>query len=308
MRQTGKKKDSIPWHQAFLIALVILLALLLVFSRGYRASRRVSVPSGQAEYPGKQTDPVSSDREPQSTYSMDEPFKAEQRSAPDHGPGAITAEMLLGQIDPAGDPDFVSVSQAHASRPGMFLRREAYDAFLQMHKAALADGISLTILSATRPFHHQKRIWEDKWNGRRVLYGDILAPDIEDPTERALEILRFSAMPGTSRHHWGTDIDLNSLQNAYFRTGEGKAVYDWLTTHALAYGFCQPYTAHGDRRAGGYEEEKWHWSYIPLSGQFLRKYGEQITYEDIRGFDGDTLAERLQVIEKFVLDINMACY
>ena len=49
-------------------------------------------------------------------------------------------------------------------------------------------------------------------------------------------------MPSTSRHHWGTDIDLNSLNNSYFSSGKGLKEYDWLTTNANHYGFYQVYT------------------------------------------------------------------
>ena len=65
-------------------------------------------------------------------------------------------------------------------------------------------------------------------------------------------------MPGsTSRHHWGTEIDIHSLKNGDFADGEGLKIYEWLTTHAEDYGFYQPYTA----EQGYEEEEKWHWSY-----------------------------------------------
>ena len=32
-------------------------------------------------------------------------------------------------------------------------------------------------------------------------------------------------MPSTSRHHWGTDLDLNNLNNSYFTSGKGKKIY-----------------------------------------------------------------------------------
>ncbi len=220
---------------------------------------------------------------------------------------AVSRGALLGHIDPARDPDFVEVDLSYASRAGMYMRREAYQAFLEMHQAARADGVALRILSATRPFDHQKRIWENKWHGRQSLHGDILATSIPDPARRAREILRFSAMPGTSRHHWGTDIDLNSLQNDYFTHGEGKKVYQWLQDNAMHYGFCQPYTAHGQQRTGGYEEEKWHWSYRPLAKLFLASFRAQLSYDDISGFSGAELAEPLKVIERYVLDINTEC-
>ncbi len=220
----------------------------------------------------------------------------------------ITCNTLLGHIDPPSDHDFVLVDESYASRQGLYMRQAAYDAFLKMQKAALNDGITLTVLSAARTFDHQKRIWENKWNGHQVLHGNILATDIYDPVERAREILRFSAMPGTSRHHWGTDIDLNSLQNAYFESGEGKKIYQWLLANAGDYGYCQPYTARDKDRTGGYEEEKWHWSYFPIASEFLRAYPKLVSYDDIKGFDGAATARRLMVIERYVLDISEKCY
>ena len=47
-------------------------------------------------------------------------------------------------------------------------------------------------------------------------------------------------MPGTSRHHWGTEIDIHSYNNESFEQGPGKAIYDWLTLHAADYGFSNP--------------------------------------------------------------------
>lgn len=287
------KSDKQPlWHQAFLIAMVVLLAVLFIYSRGYRASNRARMPADTAE---RQAFPDTL----RTQKDMRETLQAPER---DIGP-----EQLTGRVDPASDPGLVVVSDAYASRAGMYLREEAYAAFREMHAAAMADGIRLTILSAFRTFEHQKRIWEDKWHGRRELHGNVMATDIDDPAERAREILRFSAMPGTSRHHWGTDIDLNSLQNSYFESGEGQEIYAWLSVNGSRFGFCQPYTAHGDRRDGGYEEEKWHWSYIPVAGEYLEAYGRLISYPQITGFDGSETASSIRVIENYVLDISQDC-
>ncbi|MFM9004881.1 MAG: D-alanyl-D-alanine carboxypeptidase family protein [Flavobacteriales bacterium] len=43
--------------------------------------------------------------------------------------------------------------------------------------------------------------------------------------------MKFSSMPGTSRHHWGTDIDLNSVEPSYFLSGKGLLIYQWLSAH-----------------------------------------------------------------------------
>jgi zinc D-Ala-D-Ala carboxypeptidase len=114
-------------------------------------------------------------------------------------------------------------------------------------------------------------------------------------------------MPGTSRHHWGTDVDFNSLNNRYFESGEGLKIYNWLVKHAAEYGFCQPYTKAGQGRNGGYEEEKWHWSYLPVSSIYLETIRDSLTYMQIRGFDGWETAEKINVIKKYILDVNADC-
>lgn len=219
----------------------------------------------------------------------------------------ITKEQLFGKIEPARHDDFVLIDSRYASRGGMYMHKEAYAAFIDMHAAAAQEGVILTIISAMRTFDHQRRIWENKWNGRQVLHGNIRATSIADPVQRALEILRFSAMPGTSRHHWGTDIDLNSLNNSYFASGEGRRVYNWLLANATTFGFCQPYTAHGEGRTAGYEAEKWHWSYKPVAAKFLEVFRSTVTIEDIGGFDGRETASEIGVIERFVLDVHADC-
>lgn len=284
-------------QQVILIILVVLLVILLVFSRGHRAARRVSVPHSPAV---EKENVLQADHAENSSSTMQD-YDSELIES-------VQVEALLGHVNPASNNDFVLIDPSYASRSGMYLRREAYEAFLAMREAALADGVVLTVLSATRDFQHQKRIWENKWHGRQILHGNILATDIQDPTERALEILRFSAMPGTSRHHWGTDIDLNSLNNSYFESGQGLRVYEWLKANAAGFGFCQPYTQHGQQRTGGYEEERWHWSYKPIASVYLKAYEAKVSYEDIRGFAGWETAAPLQVIERFVLDVNKDCY
>jgi zinc D-Ala-D-Ala carboxypeptidase len=167
-----------------------------------------------------------------------------------------------------------------------------------MSDAARKDGVDLVIISATRNFDSQKRIWENKWQGRTMVEGKNLTT-VKDHKERARLILLYSSMPSTSRHHWGTDMDLNSLENSSFEHGEGLKIYQWLKTHASEFGFCQPYTSKSDGRTG-YEEEKWHWSYLPLSGQFLEDYIRKVTYKDIKGFLGSDVAPSIDVIKNYV--------
>jgi LAS superfamily LD-carboxypeptidase LdcB len=176
-----------------------------------------------------------------------------------------------------------------------------------MYKAAKKEGITLKIISATRPFLHQKRIWEAKWSGVRKVEGKNLSETIKNPVERALKILEFSSMPGTSRHHWGTDIDINTLTNEYFEKGQGLSEYNWLVANAASFGFCQPYSPKGADRKEGYNEEKWHWSYLPLAKKLTDQYKLRLKDKMINGFKGAETATEIGVIKKYVLGINQDC-
>lgn len=225
------------------------------------------------------------------------PLQASARTVDTLVQPKVGAEYLLGKFEPATHADFVKVGKPYTDRAGMLLRRETFDAFKNMWKAAQKENVTLRIISSTRTFAQQKNIWEGKW--------ERFAKAAPAPKDRALKILEFSSMPGSSRHHWGTDIDLNDLNNAAFETGgKYQKVYEWLSAHAHEYGFCQPYTA---GRQHGYQEEKWHWSYSPLSKPFLEEYKKTITDSDIKGFQGAELAPELHTVEYYVGGINQDC-
>jgi LAS superfamily LD-carboxypeptidase LdcB len=211
-----------------------------------------------------------------------------------------SVDLVMGRFNPVTDTHFVRIEARFTDKAAIYLQKEAYEQFLNMHKAAAADSVQLFILSATRPFDYQRNIWERKWAG-------LKAKGMTDEKAMVEEILRFSAMPGTSRHHWGTDIDLNYLNNHYFETGKGERIYRWLVENAPRYGFCQPYTARGSARPYGYEEEKWHWSYLPLASRYFRVAKDSLRNEMIDGFSGSAYAPELQVVEKYVLGIAPSC-
>lgn len=210
--------------------------------------------------------------------------------------GKVDKSYLLGKFDPSADERFVKPDDRYTAGAArsQYLRREAYEAFVRMAEAAEKDGVKLIIISATRNFETQKSIWERKWKDEAAM---------SNPADRARKILQYSSMPGTSRHHWGTDMDLNSLDNEYFRSGEGLKIYEWLTAHAHKYGFCQPYTSKTTGRTG-YEEEKWHWSYTPLSVPFLNQYLNTVTISDITGFQGSETAAGIDVIKNYVAGVS----
>jgi len=222
-------------------------------------------------------------------------------------PPTIPLKYIIGKFEPSQDSNFVKIASQYTNKSNIYLHKEAYAAFLDMYAVAKKDGIDLRILSATRNFDSQKSIWEAKWNGQRKLSDGTNAAEISDKNTRALRILEYSSMPGTSRHHWGTDIDLNNLNNPYFEKEPGKKVYDWLKANAGQFGYCQPYSPKGAQRPDGYNEEKWHWSYLPLAKAYLASAKQLLKNEKIEGFAGAEVAPSIRVVEKYVFGINAEC-
>lgn len=231
--------------------------------------------------------------------------KQEKQNVDDN---TLNIDYLMGKFDPSSHALFSAIDIKYADRKGLFMRTEAYKAFKEMFEAAKEKGIHLQIRSAARNFDYQKGIWERKWRGETILSDNVNASEITNEKERAQKILLYSSMPGTSRHHWGTDIDLNSFNNKWFESGEGLQIYTWLTDNASSYGFCQVYTAKNEERPHGYEEEKWHWSYEPISKPLTIFAQKTLTNDNVLGFLGDHTASDIDVVKKYVLGIHPSCF
>lgn len=204
---------------------------------------------------------------------------------------------IQGRFSPKAHSSFVKVEKKYSLNKNIFLIKEAYNSFLRMREHAEKDGINLKILSATRTFNKQKNIWERKWKRSKI----------SSHKKRAINILQFSSMPSTSRHHWGTDIDINSVSSKYFSTIKGQKEYQWLKENASEYGFCQPYTEKGKTRQNGYNEEKWHWSYIPIARKYTNYLKQNMKDDMIQGFLGYKVAQSINIVDNYILGVNTDC-
>lgn len=202
----------------------------------------------------------------------------------------FTLDELLGQVNYHTHENFVLLDKKYTEGRNQYLCKDAAQAFALMADDAASSDINLKALSCARNFSKQRAIWENKWQREDYI-------EFDSGPQRCRAILEYSSMPGTSRHHWGTEIDIHSLDNSAFEKGEGLRIYEWLTQHAADYGFYQPYTAGRNR---GYEEEKWHWSYYPVSGPMLEQYNAQVSYSNINGFIGSGFASAVGAIENYV--------
>lgn len=219
--------------------------------------------------------------------------------AQNHAVATNRKDILRGLNNFSRDSSFVQMDPKYTRQraPFNYINCEAYEAFIKMWEAAKQDGINLTIISGARTFLTQKTVWDRRWNESTLPAG----------ATRVKNLLRYSALPGCSRHHWGTDIDLNANRTDYWRTTTGKMVYQWLCENAHKFGFYQPYSAKGAPGSGlrdkGHEEERWHWSYYPLASVFMKEFAEIMTDEDLKGFSGDKYISTLDVINNFVLGV-----
>jgi len=213
--------------------------------------------------------------------------------------GSISArDYLTGRFEPARHELFVSLTDLGIPTVyPQYLRREAAVALKNLYAAFHKQypRIRFRVRSSTRNFYSQKRIWEGKWSGAIRVMGKRLDRTIPDPLKRALEILKYSSMPGASRHHWGTDFDLDVLNNSYYEGGEGGLIYRWLEKNARRYGYCQTYSF---GRGSGYCEERWHWSYYPLAVLFLSEWSalykkNPAAFSDKKLFHGSSAAGHL---------------
>lgn len=203
---------------------------------------------------------------------------------------------------------------------GHFLTPATAAAFQRMYQAALSDGINIAIASSYRSFERQSMIWNRKFRGESSVLDSEGTPITEwlslSEQARIFAILRWSALPGASRHHWGTDLDIyapdllpegQKLQltpdeydekHGYFGT-----LTTWLNEHMHAFGFFRPYAADN----GGVAPEPWHLSYYSEAEQLQQQLTLEMLQEVLiqNPLEGQTQILQLlpQIREQFIMNI-----
>ena len=168
---------------------------------------------------------------------------------------------------------------------GIKVHEAIVEPFSALRDRAANEGIDLAVASGFRSYHRQKTIFDEKWQGKRAVLSDddsLLDRSEFKDSEWLDRILRFSALPGTSRHHWGTDIDVFDraalstgqqpalLPSEYHATGVFARLGEWLQEHMAqdnAEGFFRPY----DVDTGGVSVEPWHLSFRPMAERFAEQ-------------------------------------
>ena len=195
------------------------------------------------------------------------------------------------------------------------------NAYLQMQAAARKKNIDLRIASGWRGFERQLQLWNNKFLGftnvKSIEGKNIDISEFTD-NEKITSILTFSALPGASRHHWGTDIDVyapNMLSDEvqlqlepseYSETGPFAALSEWLNQNSQKFGFYFPY----DCYRGGIAHEPWHLSYAPLADHFQQQFTIELL---ARAIENSKIEGKLAVLtqlddiyQHFIININQA--
>jgi len=182
--------------------------------------------------------------------------------------GALSAGLVLGPLRPWLAPPPVAGLNARLSSdgrllghlpypealadslvsfaPGLELRAEAASALAAMRRAAAADGVNLSVISAFRSLDLQ-----------RHLFFDVGAERNQSPQDRA----RVSAPPGFSEHSTGFAVDLadggrpdTNLSTSF----ETTPAFSWLSANAARFHFLLSFPKHNRQ---GVSYEPWHWRY-----------------------------------------------
>jgi LAS superfamily LD-carboxypeptidase LdcB len=203
------------------------------------------------------------------------------------------------------------------AEPRCLLHAAAVEPFLAMRAAAARAGFDLVPASSFRDFERQRSIWNAKFRGERPTLdrrGRPVRMKTLDPGARIEAILCWSALPGASRHHWGTDVDVADGRivghrprleaDEYRRGGPFAPLTRWLSAHMRHFGFYRPYAS----RRPGVQPEPWHLSYAPVARGALAAMTTGLLTSAIsgNGVDGEVeILERLpEITKRYVLDVD----
>jgi LAS superfamily LD-carboxypeptidase LdcB len=183
---------------------------------------------------------------------------------------------------------------AAVADPACLLHADVVAPFMNLRRAAQAEGIDLQAMSGFRDFARQLSIWNGKFSGERPMFdasGSKLDAKSLTPRERVDAILLWSALPGASRHHWGTDLDLvdrkasatgyqiKLTREEFAAGGPFARLAVWLDAHAPRFGFFRPFQ--GVR--SGVQPEPWHFSFAPIAETARRRLSPQVLRTALAG-------------------------
>ncbi|PCJ51027.1 MAG: peptidase M15 [Gammaproteobacteria bacterium] len=200
------------------------------------------------------------------------------------GSEIFTLEQLTGQNDshlirlPAS---LLGVENDHSNKK-LLGHPKAVQALLELQAMAEKDQQTFQVISGYRSYEQQRNIWNRKFTGELAILNakeqlvDILGLE---PLKIIESIMLYSALPGASRHHWGTDFDIfpvsaikaghkaQLLESEFSTSGVAGEFNQWMSEKLSLVSFFRPY----EQFQGGIACEPWHISYYPLANAILEQ-------------------------------------
>ncbi|MDE1331309.1 M15 family metallopeptidase [Vibrio aestuarianus] len=223
----------------------------------------------------------------------------------------MTPKQLTGQTD-------THLESVTVGQKAFLVHPLVSQDLLALKQAADEAGFNFNIASGFRDFERQLDIWNRKMSGQTEVLADNNIPlNLDSLTEeqKVFAILRWSALPGGSRHHWGTDFDVFDrsalptgitlkLEPWEYFSGHQAHFYRWLKLHLAEFGFFFPY----QQDKGGVACEPWHISHKTTAQLCL----EQLTCEQLaKQLDQTPLlgkqavqAHLTQVYNQYIINIS----
>ena len=235
-----------------------LTVMLCVAAGGvsFLLTRRAVVPSASA---------ASAISMPAQSIADSTVSSAENTAAPANALGLTADEARAMLADPLmvlvnhtskmpDDYTFDTKECGSATAVNKTLQTAACDAFLEMQKAAAADGVTVWMQSGYRSVKYQTSLYE-----RKTKYYLDKGYDNATAKEKAAAVVN---PPGYSEHNCGLAADLNSPEHTGLDEGfEKTAAFRWLCEHAGDYGFILRYPKDAEDKTE-IIYEPWHWRYV----------------------------------------------
>lgn len=157
----------------------------------------------------------------------------------------------------------VPVTEARSNKS---LDKDLMTAFRKMQADAAANGLNIYIASGYRSYDYQVSLYN-----RYVAKDGKVAADT------------YSSRPGNSEHQTGLCFDLNSIEDSFQYTNEGK----WINDNCYKYGFCIRFPKGKDEYTG-YQYESWHLRYVGTElAEKLYNNGDWLSLEEYFGITSE---------------------
>ena len=238
------------------VAGLTVMLCVAVGGVSFLLTRRAVVPSASA---------ASAISTPAQSIADPTVSSAENTAAPANALGLTADETRAMLADPLmvlvnhtskmpDDYTFDTKECGSATAVNKTLQTAACDAFLEMQKAAAADGVTVWMQSGYRSVKYQTSLYE-----RKTKYYLDKGYDNATAKEKAAAVVN---PPGYSEHNCGLAADLNSPEHTGLDEGfEKTAAFRWLCEHAGDYGFILRYPKDAEDKTE-IIYEPWHWRYV----------------------------------------------